>query len=90
MLYVITQDGLGIIPVPKYSFVYASECKGHYSGIFSGIYRIENNGADGKRNFLGVYTGKDQAQRVLASLAGAMAGANRKMMVFTMPEDKKE
>lgn len=86
MLYVITQDGLGIIPVPKYTYVYANECKGD----FSDIYRIENKRAKGERTFLGSYTGKDQAQRVLASLAGAMAGANRKMMVFTMPEDKKE
>lgn len=85
MLYVITQDGLGIIPVPKYTYVYANECGGN----FSGMYRIQKNvGEDA--TYLGRYTGKDQAQRVLASLAGAMAGANRKTMVFTMPADKKE
>lgn len=85
MLYVITQDGLAIVPVPKYTYVYAYECGGNYSGM----YRIQKNG-EKDITYLGRYTGKDQAQRVMASLAGAMAGANRKMMVFTMPEDKKE
>jgi hypothetical protein len=86
MLYVITQDGLGIIPVPKYTYVEAKEIPERGSGL----YRISKNGQRDGITYLGTYTGKDQAQRVMASLAGAMAGANRKMMVFTMPEDKKE
>lgn len=86
MLYVITQDGLAIVPVPKYTYVEAKEIPERGSGH----YRISKNGQRDGTTYLGMYTGRDQAERVLASLAGAMAGTNRKMMVFAMPEDKKE